>query len=49
MQQARSIKVYVLENDRYHLTDYAAEEGTVASKVLEGLAVEVRAIFGYES
>lgn len=49
VRQARSIKVYVLENDRYRLTDYAAEEGTVASKVLEGLAVDVGAIFGHEN
>ncbi|MCS7036939.1 MAG: Uma2 family endonuclease [Saprospiraceae bacterium] len=44
--QARSIEVYALENDRYRLVDYAAEEGTVASKVLEGLTVEVGEVYG---
>lgn len=42
---ASSIEVYNMENDRYRLRAYAAEEGTVTSTVLTGLELEVSSVF----
>lgn len=42
---ARSVEVYGMENNRYRLHSFAAEEGTVKSLVLSGLELEVSTIF----
>lgn len=41
----RSVEVYRMENNRYRLFSFAAEEGTVTSLVLTGLELEVSTIF----
>ncbi|MDO8365298.1 MAG: Uma2 family endonuclease [Saprospiraceae bacterium] len=43
--QNRSIEVYRMENNRFRLYSFAAEEGMVKSLVLEGLELEVEAVF----
>ena len=40
-----SIEVYQLENNRYRLFSFAAEEGTTRSAVLPEFELEVSAIF----
>lgn len=42
---ARSVEVYRMEQNRYRLHAYAAEEGTVTSLVLPGFELEVSTIF----
>jgi Uma2 family endonuclease len=42
---ARSVEVYRMENNRYRLHSFAAEEGSVKSLVLSGLELEVSTIF----
>jgi len=44
--QNRSIEVYRMENNRFRLYSFAAEEGMVKSSVLEGLELEVGTVFG---
>ena len=43
--QARSIEVYQMENDRYRLVSFAAEDGAVKSSVLMDLELEVGTVF----
>ncbi len=43
--QARSIEVYQMENDRYRLVSFAAEEGTIKSAVLSDLELDVSTVF----
>lgn len=42
---ALSVEVYRMENNRYRLFSFAAEEGVVKSLVLSGLELEVSTIF----
>ncbi len=42
----QAIEVYTLQNEDYVLEDVATEKGTIQSKVLVGLVVEVGEIFG---
>ncbi len=42
---ARSVEVYRMEDNRYRLYSFAAEEGIVKSLVLSGLELEVNTIF----
>lgn len=44
----RSIEVYLLENGRYRLFSFAAEEGVIKSSVLTGFEMEVSTIFPEE-
>ena len=43
--QARSIEVYQMENDRYRLVSFAAEDGAVKSSVLMDLELDVSTVF----
>ncbi|MCY7330240.1 MAG: Uma2 family endonuclease [Saprospiraceae bacterium] len=43
--QARSIEVYQMDNDRYRLRSFAAEEGTIKSAVLTDLELDVSTVF----
>lgn len=42
---AQSIEIYSLEQTRYRLTSFAAEDGSVQSAVLTGLELEVATLF----
>ncbi len=41
----QSIEVYVLDNDRYRLFSFAAEEGTLRSVVLPDFELDIRSVF----
>ncbi len=43
--EVRSIEVYQMENDRYRLVAFAAEEGTIKSSVLTDLELDVSTVF----
>jgi Uma2 family endonuclease len=43
--QARSIEIYSMEDSRYRLHAFAAEEGTVTSRILPDLTLDVSTIF----
>ncbi|HFA48930.1 MAG TPA: Uma2 family endonuclease, partial [Bacteroidetes bacterium] len=40
-----SVEVYEIVEGRYKLVGYAAAEGTITSSVLEGLELEMKALF----
>ncbi len=43
--QARSIEVYQIQDNRYRLCSFAAEEGTIQSSVLTDLELDVSTVF----
>ncbi|MEO5356991.1 MAG: Uma2 family endonuclease [Nitrospirae bacterium YQR-1] len=45
MPELQTIQILTIESDRYKLHSFAAFEGTVISKVIEGLAFNVKDIF----
>ncbi|QWR77350.1 Uma2 family endonuclease [Candidatus Magnetomonas plexicatena] len=46
MPELQTIQILTIEDNKYRLYSSAALEGVVTSKVIEGLAVNVRDIFG---
>ncbi len=42
----QAVEVYSLENNTYTISSFAIENGEITSKIIEGLVIDVAAVFG---